>query len=750
MNVFEKRPLSLILCIMLGGFSLFINSTTAIRLALTIVAIVLAFCSSSFKKLFLGRIVLFRLACSALALSLMLAELFVFCYVPHKYIDKTVKIYADVSNVDQGDFSTSVALKCRSINGNHATETVLLQDDNAMLYGITLGDRVFVEGILEAFEESDDGFDERSYYFSRGFSARITDVENITLISDKGQDGIPILTRMQLATTERLKLATNEHTGGFLAALIMGDKSSLDSNTSLNYSLIGISHILALSGMHLVIISEMLRRILSGMRLNKKTILIISTAFCLFYMGVTGFSASVVRSAVMLTITNGLFLVTGTHDSYTTLPLSVVLILLVQPYAVFDISLWLSALATLGVLVYAEFERKSEEKKRGLLSSMLVAIRQSVFATIFAVGAAYPIMMMFFNSGSLLAPITTMIFSFPINFLIFAGFAVLVFYPILPLGVPVIYITDAINEAVEFVASAKWATYSTEYPAVRALIIAFSVLFYAYIILKVDRKRAMVAVLITLFMSVSVVGVISSQIERHTDEMSFIDSGYSDIMLTKWDGNVTLIRTGGHSKRAAYSDITVVKDRRICYVDNLILTSYNGGAVTYADTFFKKMKTNTLYLPKPKNAEELEIAENMAQLLSLYGTNMRFYESEKPIDIGKCEYYHLASEAYEYGDNTASAYTILYRGEFYTYLSAGMIDYDISFSRKISYSSEHLIFGAHGDVSYVDTSFGLTSPKIKEIYYDGILPLATASKTYYEEKEVPITRIDTSYNLYIE
>ena len=467
-------------------------------------------------------------------------------------------------------------------------------------------------------------------------------------------------------------------------------------------------------------------------------------------MGVTGFSPSVVRSAVMLTITNGLFLVTGTHDSYTTLPLSVVLILIVQPYAVFDISLWLSALATLGVLVYAEFEKKRKTKKHGLFSSILTAIWQSIFATIFAVGAAYPIMMTFFDTGSLLSPITTLIFSFPINFLIFAGFTLLVFYPILPLGTPIIYITDAINEAAEFVASMQWAIFSMKYPAVRALIIAFSVLFYAYIVLKVNHKRAMAAILITFFLSVSVVGVILTQNERNTDEMSFIDSGYSDIMLTKWDGEITLIRTGGHSKRAAYSDISVLKNRRIHYVDSLILTSYNGGAVTYADTFFKKIKTDTLYLPKPKNEAELKIAENMARLLSLYGTNMRFYESERPIDIGKCEYYHLASEAYEYGDNTASAYTILYRGEFYTYLSAGMIEYNSSFSKKISYSSEHLIFGAHGDVSYFYMNFGLTSPKIKEIYYAGVLPLAATSKAYYEEKEVPITKIDTSYELYIE
>lgn len=745
MNIFRKRPLSLILCIMLGGFSFFVESTTTVRLTLIILSGAVIATSFINKELFSSRNTIIRISCAALLLSLILAEAFSSFHEPHKYIGSKAEICGKVKDIDYSAFYASISLECHSINGQSTSKTFLLQQSKDEASDVAIGDTVRVCGRIEEFEKSHDGFNERSYYFSRGFSAKIDDIEEMTVINHKDGGRLPILVKMQRSVSNKLIRATNEHTGGFLAALIMGDKSSLDGNTSLNYSLIGISHILALSGMHLVIISETLRQILSRMRLNKKLILVISTAFCLFYMGVTGFSASVVRSAVMLTITNGLFLITGSHDSYTTLPLSVVLILIVQPHAVFDVSLWLSAFATLGVLVYAEIDAMRPERKRGFITALLLMVWQSVFATIFAIGAAYPIMMCYFDTGSLLAPITTLIFSFPINFLIFAGFILLIFYPALQLGTPVIYITDAINEAAEFIASMQWATYSMDYPIVRALIIVFSILFYLSIIIKIKRMRLMVFTMISIFLSISILGVVLTQSERNTAEFSYIDSGSSDIILTKWDGEVSVVRSGAHSTRAAYADISVIKDLHINYVDKLIFTSYNRGMLTYSGTFFNKLKTETVYLPRPCNQDELEIAEDMAEMLSVYGTNMRFYESETPIDLGRCEYYHVAAEAYEYGNVTASAYTILYRGEFYTYLSAGMPEYNATTSEMLAFSSEYVIFGGYGDVSAQKEKFGLTSPEIKEIYYVNKLPLLQTCKEYYEEKEVPITKIDTSY-----
>lgn len=745
MNIFKKRPLSLILCIMLGGFSFFVESSTFLRISLVAISGIAIALSFIFDNLFRGINTIFRIACVAFAISVLLAELFALLFVPHKYIGDNVRICAKVKDLDRRSYSTIMTLKCESINGSSSSYTLLAFIENSDADGISTGDVIRAEGVISEFESSEDGFDQRSYYFSRGYSARIDSLESVSVVKYADRTRLPTLAGMRKTVTDRLKLATDEHTGGFLSALIMGDKSALDGNTNLNYSIIGISHILALSGMHLVIISETLRRILSRLRLNKRIILIISTGFCLFYMAITGFSASVVRSAVMLTITNSLFLLVGAHDSYTTLPLSVVLILIVQPFAVFDISLWLSAFATLGVLIFAELEEKREKKDHGILLASLIYIKQSIFVTILAVGASYLLMMNYFDTQSVFAPIATLIFSVPINFLIFAGFAALICYPVLPIGKPIILITDTINEAAEFAASVQWASFSMDYLPVKVLIIAFTVLFYATIVLKVKNMRAMISLLLVLFFSGYAVGVALTQSERSTNEFTYISGEASDIVLMKWDGEISLIRNGRHTASAAYNDIAELKGRHITSVDSLVITSYADGAVTYTQTFCNNIKTGTIYMPKPIGSKETALARDMAYMLSLYGTDLDLYDPEIPIALGRCEYFPLLNEPYTGNGAADCVYTIRYRGEYYTYLSIGMTQYNAAFSRKIAYSSQYLIFGSQGERPPSSHSFGLISPEIERIYYTEFLPLAKLSREYYKEKEVPITKISTSY-----
>lgn len=737
MKIFYRRPLSLILCIMLGGFSLFLGSAPLTRIVFICASALALALTFIFPSLLRGRNAFVRVACAMFAVSILCSQLYLFVFIPRSHIGKPAEFIGTVDAVDINSYSINITLKTDKISGNRDSHKIMVYGDKATLSGIIEGDIISVVGTAQKFNDSD--FDTGSYYFSRGYSARIDEIESVTVLEHNVEFKKNIFRQMRSKISARLMLETDSLTGGFLAALIVGDKTHLDDNTNINYSLIGISHILALSGMHLVILSETLRQILIRFRLNKKLILICSTLFCLFYMALTGFSASVVRAAVMLTITNGLFLLTGTHDSYTTLPLSVVLIILVQPYSAYDISLWLSAFATLGVLIFGKWDREREDKYRGIVA-LLIWIRQGILITIFALSASYIIMLCFFNINSLFAPLTTLVFSAPINFLIFAGIAILLFYPFIPLGAPVIFITETINIAAEWVASIQWGTYYTSYPIVKLLMVAVAALFYAFVVLKIKRKGIFISVLCTVFIMGSTIGVYLTQRDRNVNEVTYSSDLYADATLIKWDGEVSLIRNGSNTIQAARNDAARVGT---LYVENLYICSYRSGISTYIKEFLKDIKLDTLHIPTPKSDEELKLADGLAELLSTYGAGMNFYEPELPINLGPVAYYPLYNTTYR-EDTTDCIYMLEINGENYTYLSRGITDKNLVYSRLIAKYSDYIFFGNHGGSLSESHEFSFFSDKIKGFYYSKYMPLSDYTENYYIEKEVPIKKIDTS------
>ena len=130
----------------------------------------------------------------------------------------------------------------------------------------------------------------------------------------------------------------------------MGDRENLDSGIKHAYSRLGISHILAVSGLHLTIIVGGLGWILTQFHVPKKIRSLILIAGAFFFAWLCGFSASIVRAAVMLTFFYLADMVGERNDSSTSLFLAVFLIVCFHPNAVYDAGMWLSFFATLGIL----------------------------------------------------------------------------------------------------------------------------------------------------------------------------------------------------------------------------------------------------------------------------------------------------------------------------------------------------------------------------------------------------------------
>ena len=146
----------------------------------------------------------------------------------------------------------------------------------------------------------------------------------------------------------------NELNGSNLAiaqALILGDKSLLDQETRNSFGATGAMHVLAVSGLHIGIITQLLLYLFqfSSKLITRRNAVFITVLILWVYALLTGFSPSVVRAVFMFSV---LILAQETGGNYA--PINVLfftafILILFNPFVIYDIGFQLSYLAMLGI-----------------------------------------------------------------------------------------------------------------------------------------------------------------------------------------------------------------------------------------------------------------------------------------------------------------------------------------------------------------------------------------------------------------
>lgn len=137
-------------------------------------------------------------------------------------------------------------------------------------------------------------------------------------------------------------------------ALILGDKSLLDTETRNSFSNTGAMHVLAVSGLHVGIIMQILLFLFGQFSafISKKTSFFIVVGILWIYAVLTGLSPSVLRAVFMFSVLAYAQISSKNYNSVNTLFFTAFVILLFNPYNLFDIGFQLSFLAMLGIFLF--------------------------------------------------------------------------------------------------------------------------------------------------------------------------------------------------------------------------------------------------------------------------------------------------------------------------------------------------------------------------------------------------------------
>ncbi|UNK21222.1 ComEC/Rec2 family competence protein [Paenibacillus sp. N3/727] len=189
---------------------------------------------------------------------------------------------------------------------------------------------------------------------------------------------------------------------GYMKGLIIGDQGDLNPDTFAEFSRLGLTHILAISGLHVAVFVGSLLFVFSLCRLTRETSLTAVMVFLPFYVMLTGASPSIVRAGIMGMI--GLYAARRglLKDGMHILCVAALLMLLWNPYFLVNVSFQLSFLVTAGLMVFVP-------KLMPFLSLMPRWLAGTLGVTVAAQLVSFPLTIYYFNQFSLLSVLANLL-----------------------------------------------------------------------------------------------------------------------------------------------------------------------------------------------------------------------------------------------------------------------------------------------------------------------------------------------------
>ncbi|MGM9625205.1 MAG: ComEC/Rec2 family competence protein, partial [Eubacteriales bacterium] len=355
MRTVPKRPLLGICTVFFGGLVLFFcASAVSVPVLLICMAGVVLFLLLAF----LPRIPLQRAFCilsaAALLLAFFLTQKTLADY--RSFRTEDIRIAALTGVVRQlsyaNDSGAAFLLDVDTMDGTRVSGKVSVISQGEHVYYADVGERVSFHALLgdEALMQDYETYAQSNFADGIYASVRLIDDGAFQIIGKK--QGFTVLCADIAAfCRQKLYVYLPQDAAALVTGILIGDKSALSASVIRDFRRVGISHVLAVSGLHVSVLLGGMLRFMTALGVGKRTRLILTAGFLVLFMGITGFSPSVTRAGLMWLLCGISFFAGGRADSLTSLFSAAAIICAVSPTSVFDIGLILSVSASCGILV---------------------------------------------------------------------------------------------------------------------------------------------------------------------------------------------------------------------------------------------------------------------------------------------------------------------------------------------------------------------------------------------------------------
>ncbi len=585
-------------------------------------------------------------------------------------------------------------------------DTDLLPKVKAIVYDYTTtetelrpGDRfratiILNSALLSSGEATND-------YVSKGIYVRGYVIDEVKVVSAGNRlKYAPIY----LAETIRNTIAEYmpQRSYAFLAALMTGDKTALYDDVELSNTLsrAGLSHIVAVSGMHVSFVIAM-AMLLFGHRRGW----LVSVVFIVLFAIMTGMSPSVLRAVFM----QSLFLLAPVlrreADGITSVCFALLILLILNPFSVSSIGLQLSFLAMMGIIIVTPravewFERKcpfADDRLITVYRFISVSLSSSLGATIFTA----PLCAYYFGNISVMAPLTNLLVLWIVPICFAGGFLLCVIDAMIPVLASIV--AFLLNACISFVFSiAEWIT-SFSIAAIylpQSLMLLWFVGVYGIIcIMFLFRKNGLYRPLIPIVSAVLGLVILTAWVQRDNAGMtvSAIDVGHGQCIAVLDCDKTLMVDCGGNFDSAETAARWLYSHGRK-EIDALILSHFDEDHVNdVADLMLRIPVDEIIYCGNNITQDELPLLHEIRQIAEKTNTKLRLVNTEADFDLGSL---FIRVKAIE-GDHSNDGLITYLQSGSYELLVMGDAGFDAEAQLLRSpwiHEVDCLVVGHHGSV----------------------------------------------------
>ncbi|MBP1737584.1 MAG: internalization-related competence protein ComEC/Rec2 [Oscillospiraceae bacterium] len=547
-------------------------------------------------------------------------------------------------------------------------------------------------------------------------------------LSVQKPEHLPLWT-LPAVTMERLEdsisLLFSGTCGALVQAVVTGNLDGLTDADTTALSRTGLIHTVSVSGMHVSFLVGVLTLLL-GRRRRRTALLCIP--LILFFMAAAGNTPSIMRAAFMQILLLIAPLLRREYDPPTGLAFVLMLVLLQNPFAANHVSLQLSFASVAGILLFSQRIYDALEEKliskaqtlpRRLANGGLRVLISSLSASLGAMVFTTPIVAFYFQSVSLVAPLSNLLTLWALSLLFLGGLLAAVLGLLwLPLGIaaalPVSLAGAYLEVIIPLLSRFSFASVSMESFYDRAWLVFLYAILLLWLILGRARPLiplCMAAVTLCLCLALTRISMTNPSLT-----VSVLDVGQGESIALLSGGNTALVDCGGNG-------LTDAGDVAANYIQNLgtstlnvlILTHFHTDHANGVEELFQRLTVENVILPQTE--EDSDLKEDILALCGEEGTTITYLSENMTLPFGDSTltlYAPLGT-----GETNEEGLSILCTSGDYDVLMTGDMGSDVE-ARLIKYDHlpdiELLVAGHHGSrYSTSDALLDAVKPEVAVI-----------------------------------
>ena len=568
-------------------------------------------------------------------------------------VSENMHIYAIVTKIKHDKKRTIIDVK----QGKKYRITFYKQID------VSLGDKVLIKGKFNTPKSTTvfNTFNYRKYLLSK----KIMLVSNEATITIKSKNNNLFYSFKTLIKNHIDKYKSK----AYLKAFIMGDTSLIEEDIMSNYKTLGISHLFAISGMHVSVFILLIDKFLKKYKV--KDIIII--VFLLLFLFITDYSESLLRCSTFFIVSYlNKVLKLSIKNIYLIL-ISAFFLLLINPYLIYSIGFLFSVIITFFIILSNKLIKNQTYVKKLFIMSLICFL------------ASVPILSFYFYKINFLTLVFNIIFIPFVSYLIFPlGLITFLFYPLDNIYMFFLNLLEGLSS---FFQNINFLSF-----VIAKLNIFIIFIYYLTLFLSIKRnKKILVIYFIILLININIKYFIRE------DSITFLDvnQGDSNVIIFPF-GKTILIDTGG----LYLSENSISKNKIIPYLSSIGISKIDLLILTHGDYDHMGEAINLVNNIKIEKVifncgEYNNLEKELIKVLDK--KKIKYYSCIKELNIDKNKLYFLQTKEFDNeNDNSNVIYTEL-NGYKFLFMGDAGVDKEKDILDKYNLSNVDVLkVGHHG------------------------------------------------------